>query len=81
MSTVTSASPESTSVYPQSLAVVVKVCVASSFGAALPPVVVGASLVFVMTMSKSSVTERVPAPLSVAVTLIVIVPTAPALSQ
>ena len=77
MSTVTSASPESTSVYPQSLAVVVKVYVASSFGVALPPVVDGASLVFDITMSKSSVTERVPAPLSVAVTLIVIVPTPP----
>ena len=47
MSTVTSASPESTSVYPQSLAVVVNVCVASSAIVAAPPVVVGASLTFV----------------------------------
>ena len=72
MSTVTSASPESTSAYPQSLAVVVKVCVASSFGAALPPEVVGASLVFEMTMSKSSFTESEP---SEQVVLTEIVPT------
>ena len=47
MSTVTSASPESTSVYPQSLAVVVNVCVASSAIVAAPPVVVGASFTLV----------------------------------
>ena len=56
MSTDVIASPESTSAYPQSLAVVVKVCVASSLGVADPPDVVGASFVFDITMSKSSLT-------------------------
>ena len=73
ISTVTSASPTSTSAYPQSLAVVVKVCVASSLGLADPPEVVGASFVFETTMSKSSVT--VPPLLSSQVTLTDRVPT------
>ena len=56
MSTETIASPTSTSEYPQSLAVVVKVWVASSLGVADPPDVVGASFVLEITMSKSSLT-------------------------
>ena len=73
MSTVTSASPESTSAYPQSLAVVVKVCVASSLGEADPPDVVGASLVLVMVSTQSSLAAA-PDP-SVHIVLTLSVPT------
>ena len=43
-------SPLSMSAYPQSLAVVVKVCVASSLAAADPPEVVGASFALVIVI-------------------------------
>ena len=57
MSTDVIESPESTSAYPQSLAVVVNVCVASSATVIAPPVVVGASLTELTVIVMESVSD------------------------